>query len=448
MRRLLIAVAALALGLAVTPRPAGANGRFPRSVKIIFQPGQPATAAMGMTFGLLVTRDAGATWRWVCEAAVGFEGTFDPDYELSSSGALFATTPHGLRVDRDGCAWVAPTGDVGTTQVTSLAIGSDGAVWTGTSDPVTGSRIYRSTDDGVTFTPAGLDGQAGDWWSSIEVAPGQPDHVLVTAYRLAGGLPRERLMFRTVDGGAHWDALPTTGFATRTSSDLLIAALDPTNPDVAYMRVTAIGPTIEEAVYRTADLWTAPAATGPTWTKVLDVQDYITGLVVHAGGEVLATTPALGLHRSTDGGLTFAPVPGVQFDEQCLAERPGGELWMCTNNVPPDNATLHVSAGPAAGPWTPRLTFAQITGPVRCAAGTVQHDQCEATLWCGLVDNFNITSTEIACGGPVDAAVDAPAGDGGGKSCCSTGRGPGLEVGVVALGLLARRRRQRGRVSR
>ena len=110
-RRTLGLVAAAALLGA--PAGAAANGRFPRSVKVLFQPGHPETAALGMTFGLLVTRDAGATWRWACESAIGFEGTYDPDFELSASGALFATTYRGLRVNRDGCVWAAPAGAVG-----------------------------------------------------------------------------------------------------------------------------------------------------------------------------------------------------------------------------------------------------------------------------------------------------------------------------------------------
>ncbi|MBL8623829.1 MAG: hypothetical protein JNK64_21145 [Myxococcales bacterium] len=446
MRRALACLTLLAAASAATP--ARANGRFPRSQKLVFQPGHPQTALAGLTFGAFLTKDDGATWRWICEAAVGFEGTFDPDYELTASGAMFATTPHGLRISRDGCAWTPPAGDVGTTQVTSIAVGGDGAVYTGTSDVVAGSAIYKSTDDGVTFTPTTLVGAAGDWWSSIEVAPSAPQRLLVTGYRMAGGMPRERLLFRSADGGVTWDELPTAALVGTDAADLLIAAIDPSNPDVVFLRITATGPTIGEALYRSADVWTT-APGGPTWTKVLEQPDRISAVLARAGGEVVAATPTFGMFRSTDGGQTFTPIPDIRFDTRCLVERPGGDLWMCTNNVPPDSATLHRSTAGAAGPWTPALAFADLTGPVRCAAGTPQHDTCEA-MWCGLKENFAIRSDEISCGGAVDAGVDAAGGGGGGKGCCSTSARPGAEVGLVALALLGRRRRRQrpGRVSR
>ena len=86
-------------------------------------------------------------------------------------------------------------------------------------------------------------------------------------------------------------------------------------------------------------------------------------MVVRADGDVLASTTASGLWRSTDGGATFAPIADVRFDAWCLGEHPGGALWMCTNNLPPDGATLQVSTTGAAGTWTKQLTYADITGP-------------------------------------------------------------------------------------
>ncbi|MEZ4402475.1 MAG: MYXO-CTERM sorting domain-containing protein [Kofleriaceae bacterium] len=424
--------------------PAHANGRFPRTVKVVFQPGDPQVVALGATFGLLVSSDGGATWRWICESAVGFAGTFDPDYELSPSGAIFATTFDGLKVLRDGCTWQPVPGPLGTTFVSAVAVGPDGTIWAGTSDSVLGSALYKSTDDGVTFTPTAMVGQLGDWWNSIEVAPSDPQRVVVTAFRLANAQPRERLLFRTDDGGARWDPLPTTAFVGTNNSDLDVAAIDPADPDHVFIRMTNAGPTLSEALFVSTDV----GAAAPTWTRVLDVADNLTGVVVRPGGEVLAATPSLGLQRSTDGGATFAPVPGVTLEGRCLAQRPDGQLWMCTNNLPPDGAAIHVSATGAAGSWTRLFGFSEIVGPVRCAAGTVQHDDCELVLWCGLQENLGITSTEIDCQvAPPDAGIDATTGGGGGgKGCCSTGGSPGLELPLAGLGLagLVRRRRRRG----
>jgi hypothetical protein len=435
----------VALALSLAPPTASANGRFPRSVKVIFQPGHPEHIVLATTFGLLQSNDDGATWRWICESAIGFAGTYDPDYEISPTGAIFAnTTATGMVVTHDGCHWNPVPGAVGTTPVTAIAIGPDGAIWAGTSDSIAGSAIWKSTDDGVTFTQTAMVGITGDWWASIEVAPSDAQRVIVTAFRMANGQPRERLLFRSSDGGTSWSPLPTTGLVGTNNSDLLIAGVSAVDPNRVFIRVTIAGPALEETIYRTDNFWTADVA-GPTWIKVLDVLDTIPGFAIRDNGDVYAATPSQGLWRSTDGGLTFAVVAGVIYEGRCLSERSDHQLWMCSNNLPPDAATMQVSTTGAVGTWTRRLAYADITGPVRCGNDTVQYNDCEALLWCGLRENLGITSNEIDCPPPaVDAGVDARGGGGGNdKSCCSTGGGPGLEVAVIGLGLVARRRRRR-----
>lgn len=437
MRGLVVAV--LLVAVAAAPAPATANGRFPRSVKVVFRPGTPTEMILAVTFGLLVSKDDGATWRWVCESAVGFSGTFDPDYELTSSGAIFATTFDGLKVTRDGCHWDAMPAPLGTTFVSSVAIGPNGTIWAGTSDARVGSRIYQSTDDGLTFTPTGPIGVAGDWWDSIEVAPSDPQRIYVAGFRLAAGLPRERLLFRSLDGGQAWEQLPTTAFLGTNNSDLQLAAVSPIDPDLVFARMTLIGPTLQESIYRSANAGAALPG-GPIWIKVLDLPDTIPGVTVRGNGEVWAAAPFRGLHRSQDDGQSFAPVPGVSLEGRCLTERVDGTLFLCTNNLPPDGATLHTSMAGTGG-WTRKLSYADIAGPVRCEVGTVQHEDCEVLLWCGLKSNLGITTDEIACvadndGGLVDGGIDAAGLDKPDKGCCSTGGGPGSAAGATALVLL------------
>src|SRR5690349_20187638 len=97
--------AALAILLAaVVPRAADANGRYPQAVSIHFQPGNNHRILVGATFGMLLSEDDGATWRWTCEKNIGYGGIFDPTYEISQAGTIFATTFDGLSISRDsGC---------------------------------------------------------------------------------------------------------------------------------------------------------------------------------------------------------------------------------------------------------------------------------------------------------------------------------------------------------
>lgn len=434
--RAYVAVALLA-ALAAT---AEANGRPPQSVKLEFRPGSEQDLLLGVTFGLMVSHDNAATWRWMCESAVGFEGTFDPDYEYSSSGTIFATTFDGLRYTRDGCVWSGVPAPLDTWLVTSVAIAPDGTLYAGAADPVRGSTIMRSTDDGASWQPTASLDQTYDWFETLEVAPGDSQRLYVTGYRLGGAEPRRKLLHRSLDGGASWEALPTTAFVGTTFSDLRLMAIDPTDPDVVYLKMTFATKGVHEALFRTSN-WSRPLAMGgPTWTQVMLIEASISSVVVRSNGDVWATTQTQGSHRSTDGGLTFQPVPGLTYETACLKERRSDQsLWMCANHLPPDLMALGRSTTGDAGTWEVKLQYRDMAGPVRCPAGNDQHDDCELNLWCGTAENFGVTSTEIDC-----TAVDAPGPAPDPKPCCGAGGGPpGLELGLGALALLLRTRRRR-----
>ncbi|HVV86801.1 MAG TPA: sialidase family protein [Kofleriaceae bacterium] len=441
--RFVLAFLVLAAVAARAPGVAHANGRFPRSTKLIVRPGHPTEMALGATFGLLVTKDDGAHWTWTCESAVGFMGTFDPDYEYTAGGSIFATTFGGLTVTHDGCHWEHMPAPLGTLYVPVVAVGPDDVVYAAASDPAD-SRIFKSTDDGQSFTPLGAVGQAGDWWTSIEVAPSDAHRIYLAGFRAMGDNPRVRILFRSTDGGESWTELPTTQLVGTDNSDLQIAAISPLDPDRVFMRVTLTGPALQETIYLSEDAGAAPPA-GPTWTKVIEVPDNIPGVVVRADGSVWAATPFYGLKKSTDGGRTFSDVPGVTYEGRCLFERSDHVLFMCANDLPPDERSLTSSTTGEAGTWTPRLRFADITAPIPCDQGTVQKDECEGIVWCGLADQLGITATPVDCELAVDAGIDAGAVSPPGKSCCDTGGGPPtLETGLILLGLRPWRRR-RGR---
>jgi len=437
-------VSALAIAITLDARPALANGRNPDSVKLVFRRDQPSQMLFGVTFGVMESTDDGTTWRWACESAVGFSGTFDPDYELTHAGTLLATTFDGLRLTRDRCTWSGAPAPLGETFVSSIAIGPDGAIWAGTSDPAT-SGIYKSTDDGVSFVATGPIGEPGDWWESIEVAPSDPSRIYVTGFRFPPALERQRVMFRSRDGGASWEELPTTPFVGTSNSDLLIAAVDPTDPDRLFIRMTLTSKALQqERFYRTTDGGTT-AAGGPTWEQVLQVPDYVQGFAIRANGEVWAGALTRGLFRSTDGGRTFVAVAATPpVNPRCLRERSDGYLYACGNNLPPDSAALTRTLDGVT--WTPVLSYAAVTGPFRCAAGTLQHEDCEGLLWCGVKAQLGIASTEIDCtdaGEGSDAGIDGRGngGNGGGGGCCDASGGPQIAWLAVLLVLMPRRRR-------
>ena len=108
-------------------------------------------------------------------------------------------------------------------------------VWAGTGEAwvirdsdVMGNGIYKSTDAGKTWARMGLDetGRIG----RIVVHPKNPDIVFACAVGRATGPQQERGVFRTTDGGAHWDRVLFAGEDTGCSG----LSMDAHNPNVLF----------------------------------------------------------------------------------------------------------------------------------------------------------------------------------------------------------------------
>ncbi len=448
--RLLICAAAALTGavvLAAAAPAAHANGRFPQAIDVRFKPGDDQVYGLQATFGFLLTRDGGQSWRWLCEDAVGFGGVYDPDYAFTSTGLLLATTTSkfGLRLTRDYCSWDQAPAALNNTFVSQVEVSPDGTIFAAAADPAD-SQLYVSTDDGVSFTARSNPGQPGDWWETLDVAPSNPSVVYLAGFRLTGQ-DKTFLLLRSDDAGASFTARPVTDFTFGGSgSDLQIAAVSPTDPDLLYARVFhASGVSIGDDIYRSTD-------GGASWTRVFQSGDDVTSVVFRSSGQIVLTTRLSGIHVSADGttfGAAIASPPA-----HCLRER-GATLYLCSNGFIPDNLGLGTSTTTTG--WVSQVVYASLDGALDCADGTVQHDVCEVQRWCGLVCQLAIDGypeCDPMCPGP---AIDAmPSSDGAdnvtppGDDCCNVGGGPAgaaLISVLVAVPLVWRRRRARRRAA-
>ncbi|HWO19840.1 MAG TPA: sialidase family protein [Kofleriaceae bacterium] len=423
---------------------ASANGRSPGTSTINFRRGMEQEIIAGLTFGLVVSRDGGATWYWVCEDAIGYGGTYDPDYVFTTSGALFATTFDGMKVQRDGCSFGEP---INTTFVSTIAQSPDGKLYYGAAErsgaTVGDSKIYRSTDDGMTWTAsANQPGVPDDWWQSLEVAPSDANRLYLAGYRfvLVGSeMKKIFLLFRSEDGGQTWSALPTAQFVTMPLSTIEIAGISPTNPDLVFARVKLEDNALSDAIYRSTDK-------GQSWTRVLGKGGAI-AFVVRKNGELVAATQALGAVRSSDNGTTWIDIPGAPHIN-CLAENSAGELWACTQNygtlgTPSDGYGIMKTTTLAS--WQPVMKYQEMKGPVACTGGSVQKERCDTELWCGLC-------MQLGCDpGPTHPECmitrDMPAGGGSDGGCCKVSGtpAPGAMLLVLGVGILLLRRPPRRR---
>jgi uncharacterized protein (TIGR03382 family) len=429
-----LAAVCASLLVAATAGTVEANGRSPASVSVHLRTGSTTDLAVWTTWGILISRDGGG-FRWMCEESLKVGGAFDPDIVFRADGSLVVTSFEGLLVNRDGCAF-APSG-LGPKFVTSVAEGPDGALYAGVVERLD-SKIYKSTDGGMTFPTSAEVGQLNDWWESLEVAPSDSDRVYLSGYR-SDGQVKTHLMFRSDDSGDSFEALSIPQPVASLSSDLEIAAISPNDPDVVYVRVTyALGETLGDRFFRSIDA-------GMNWAPVLTVPDSVPGFVVRQDGEVLAASATSGTWRSPNGDPDTFTKQATSLQTRCMTQRSDGTLFACAQNFAPDNMSIGSSTDGTA--WTKVFRFAEAEGPVDCAVDSLQCSVCQLTMWCGLREQFGIAADPTSCaeagpdgttcGGPLPP-VDEP-DDGG---CCGTGGGPvSLVLGLFVAGALRRPRR-------
>jgi len=160
-------------------------------------------------------------------------------------------------------------------------------VWVGTGENVGGRHvaygdgIYRSLDDGKTWTNMGL--KESEHISEIIVHPKNSDVVFVAVQGPLWKQGGERGLFKTNDGGKTWNKV-LGGNEWTGVTDLV---MDPKNPDWLY---------------------------AATWQRHRNVAAYM------GGG------PGSGIHRSTDGGRTWekmsSGIPGSNLGKIGLAISP------------------------------------------------------------------------------------------------------------------------------
>lgn len=257
-----------------------------RSVAVTGDPTRPLVFYFGaVNGGVWKTTNAGQSW----------ENITDGKTDLSSVGAIA----------------VAPS--------------DPNVIWVGTGegqpreDLTYGTGVYRTTDGGQSWKPAGLGNT--HQISSLRVHPTNPDIAYVTALGHAFGPNPDRGVFRTTDGGVTWKKVLFLNDSTG-AADL---SIDVNNPRIVYASMWKFqrSPWGMDAGAGRSGLWKSTDG-GDTWSELTFNPGMPKGLIGKIGvavspansrrvyANIEAQDSSGGVFRSDNAGETWQRVNGDQ----------------------------------------------------------------------------------------------------------------------------------------
>ncbi len=443
-----IAVFALLLG---TPRIASANGRYPQATQLVQDPRDAKRLWLLTTYGLLTSANGGETWHWICEEALGFSSSsvFDPTFAVHEDGTLMIGLLTGLRTSASqGCAWQDAVPAIKGNFVLdvtvharekrrSLALVSYGETADGAAKVRYVNQIWKSADNGKTFTLLAENLPANVFSSTLEVAPCDPSRLYLTGhvYETTSG-ETAPVLYRSKNEGKSWSQLP---IPLPSGTGTFIAAVHPERPDVLYVR------SLERAAdgkVKSALLYSQDA--GSKWRSVftgeapmmgfalsLDGSEVFVGLGDPGDRQTSTRAGSLGLWRASTSAFEFQKV----FDKSVsclLATREG--LYACSR-LAKEGFDLGFSTDGGRTFKTLQRRDA-IAGPLPCPHETGFDAVCPSYLWqdlCKRTLGCSSTTATADGGAPVPATADE-ANEAGKAHELEASRAPSLvHVGIAAL---------------
>ena len=399
-------------GFLVAARPARANGAFPDEFSIHFPPNAPHRILVGANFGLLVSEDDGATWRYSCEPWVvaGSNAAVNPEssvifYQVTADGVLLADAVNVTRSADQACTWPTATGVERQVITDIFASPSDAKTVLAiiaVANP-SGSYIVGSHDGGKTFDPTRLYDTA-DLLTGIEIARTDPQVMYATSVRTSGA---GSTLLQSTDSGAHW-----TPHDLRTDSGTQprILAVDPVDKGTVYIRELS---GLKDAIVVATN-------GGQSLQVLLTIDGQFTSFVRTTDGALYAGTSAGQLYVRPAGAADFLPArPAPHL--RCLGQRFGEptRIYACANFVT-DGYSLY-STDDGGQTFTPVMKFTDLQGPLTCSpvsTNCAAHWQrIQGVLGIGAIPDAGQSGVGGGGGGP------------GGASHCAS-------LGADALGFL------------
>ena len=221
----------LALALGCASGSAFANGRYPIANQLVISPGDDARLVLRTTFGLVLSADHGSTFQWVCEKAAGFVNGEDPPVEVTQDSSLLVASSQALEISHDsGCGWQTALADASIVDADVDQSQPQRAVAVASLylDGGAASGLQETLDNGHTWHALGasFDGLP----ATVALAPSQPARIYASGTSVAEIAPQ---VSTSDDNGSTWHTYPLT---LEKITVPFLAAVDPTHPEVVYVR--------------------------------------------------------------------------------------------------------------------------------------------------------------------------------------------------------------------
>lgn len=418
-----------------------ANGRFPSAGHVEVDPADPAHIVMRTTYGLVVTRDGGKRWDWVCEKAMSFSGVWDPPIGITSEGKVLAGLPDGLSISTPDTCEFSRAMALERKLVADLAVDkknpSRAVVLTSLPLGQTfDTRLYSTVDGGQTFAQVGNVFPENLRGLTVDVCPSDPNVVYVSGV-LKGASP-VGVVLRSVNGGMTYDT-----FLLPNSDDThapFVGGVDPNDAGRVYVRLDG-----------TPGRLYVSENGGQDWTQIFSGEGALLGFGLSPDGKTLLVGGEKdGIWRSPTTTWAFEQASLVRA--KCLRWTDAG-VYACGEQVL-DGFSVGFSVTEGST-FKSIATISDLCGPLSCIKAGCSAD------WPQLRDTLGAKScnegTSSSGGGVGGSGGTGGAGGGGEKppigatGGCSCGLAPNAgdrtAYFIAAAGVLAWKRRRRAKTS-
>ena len=422
---------------------ARAHDRAPNATQVVVEPGNEAHLVVGTTFGLLSSVNGGTSWQWICEGAVGYDGSVDPPLAIVGSGSVVAGVVDGVSLARnDTCGWdrvgapirgnavvAMATDPLNVKRLAVIALPASGT-------PDVGAQVSISDDNGRSWKTAGDGLPEGFRPTTLAAAP-------TTFNRMYTAGPADFPLFgrvmRTDDGARTWNEFT---FSLDGGNAVYIVGVDMRDMDTVYARVA----------HDDGDRLLVSRGAGRLFSEVLRAKGELLGFALSPDGAFVAVGgPVDGV--SIAGTTTLAFAQASKTAARCLQWTKSGLFACGTQLTDGFMVGLSIDRGRTFAP----IARVDNLTPLECSSDSPAAKLCPDE-WAEIAPLIGVTGGDAGDASRVDAGVEGGVktvewrAQGAGCqctyvdaiSCMSTGVGRSAAL-LIAFSLATYARRRTGR---